>query len=213
MPADRIHLVRHAEVHNPAGVLYGRLPNFRISDLGVQMAQAAAADLHSSGRKFSGLFVSPLQRARESAKPIQNLFSLTPVVDERLIEPFNIFEGKNIKGGRLLVRPNLWFHLRNPRTPSWGEPFASIADRMTAVMNDAFNSVASGDVILVSHQLPIWMAHSIAAGKPLAHNPARRRCSLSSITSFERRDGKFVEVDYREPAKSLAKVAVDEGAV
>lgn len=213
MPADRIHLVRHAEVHNPDGVLYGRLPNFRISDLGVQMAQSAAAELQASGRKISALFVSPLQRARESAKPIQTAFGLTPLVDERLIEPFNIFEGMNIKGGRLLIRPHLWFHLRNPRTPSWGEPFKAIAERMTAVMNDAFDSVASGDVVLVSHQLPIWIAHSIAEGKPLAHNPARRRCSLSSITTFERHNGKLVEVEYREPAKSLAKSAVDEGAV
>ncbi|MEY4741527.1 MAG: hypothetical protein RL672_277, partial [Actinomycetota bacterium] len=29
MPADRIHLIRHGEVHNPGQVLYGRLPHFR----------------------------------------------------------------------------------------------------------------------------------------------------------------------------------------
>ena len=34
MPADRIHLIRHGEVHNPGGVLYGRLPHFRLSELG-----------------------------------------------------------------------------------------------------------------------------------------------------------------------------------
>lgn len=213
MPADRIHLVRHAEVHNPDGVLYGRLENYRLTDRGHQMAKVAADYLLASNRKMSALFVSPLQRARESAKPIQNAFGLTPLVDERLIEPYNIFEGMNIKGGRLLVRPHLWFHLRNPRTPSWGEPFTEIASRMVAVMNEAFDSVASGDVVLVSHQLPIWMAHSVAVGKALPHNPAIRRCSLSSITSFERRDGKFVEVDYQEPAKRLLHGAVDEGAV
>lgn len=213
MPADRIHLVRHAEVFNPDGILYGRLENFRITDRGVQMAKLAAEDVASLDRKISALFVSPLQRARESAKPFQEKFGLLPIVDERLIEPFNIFEGRNIKGGRLLVRPNLWFHLRNPRTPSWGEPFSSIATRMSAAMNDAFDSVASGDVVLVTHQLPIWIAHSIAVGKPLAHNPANRRCSLSSITSFERQNQKFVEVDYREPAKALLADAIDEGAV
>lgn len=213
MPADRIHLVRHGEVHNPEGVLYGRLENFGLSELGHRMASSAADYLASTDRKMTALFVSPLQRTRESAKPIQEKFGLHQIVDERLIEPYNIFEGRNIKGGRLLVRPHLWLHLRNPRTPSWGEPFTSIAERMTQMMNEAFDSVASGDVILVSHQLPIWMAHSIAAGKPLAHNPARRRCSLSSVTSFERRSGKLVEVDYREPAQKLSQNAIDEGAV
>lgn len=213
MPADRIHLVRHGEVHNPEGVLYGRLENFGLSELGHRMASSAADYLASTDRKMTALFVSPLQRTRESAKPIQEKFGLHQIVDERLIEPYNIFEGRNIKGGRLLVRPHLWLHLRNPRTPSWGEPFTSIAERMTQMMNEAFDSVASGDVILVSHQLPIWMAHSIAAGKPLAHNPARRRCSLSSVTSFERRSGKLVEVDYQEPAQKLSQNAIDEGAV
>lgn len=213
MPADRIHLVRHGEVFNPSGVLYGRLENYHLSELGHQMAKAAAEHVLASGRKVSALFVSPLERTRESAKPFQELFSLRPIVDERLIEPYNIFEGRNIKGGRLLVRPHLWFHLRNPRTPSWGEPFTAIADRVTEVVNEAFDSVASGDVVLVTHQLPIWMAHSVAVGKPLPHNPAIRRCSLSSITSFERKNGKLVEVDYQEPAKSLLRKAKDEGAV
>jgi broad specificity phosphatase PhoE len=37
-----VHLLRHGEVHNPDGVLYGRLPGFRLSDLGERQAQAAA---------------------------------------------------------------------------------------------------------------------------------------------------------------------------
>lgn len=208
MPADRIHLVRHGEVFNPSGVLYGRLENYHLSDLGHQMALAAAEHVMASGRKVSALFVSPLERTRESAKPFQEKFALRPIIDERLIEPYNIFEGKNIKGGRLLVRPHLWFHLRNPRKPSWGEPFVSVADRVVAAMHDAFDSVGSGDVVLVTHQLPIWMAHSVAVGKSLPHNPAIRRCSLSSITSFERRDGKIVEVDYQEPAKEIGRAHV-----
>ena len=30
----RVHLIRHGEVYNPDGVLYGRLPGFRLSDKG-----------------------------------------------------------------------------------------------------------------------------------------------------------------------------------
>ena len=29
-----VHLLRHGEVHNPGGVLYGRLPGFRLSTAG-----------------------------------------------------------------------------------------------------------------------------------------------------------------------------------
>ena len=43
MPADLVHLVRHGEVDNPGGVLYGRIPGFGLSELGHRMAEAAAA--------------------------------------------------------------------------------------------------------------------------------------------------------------------------
>ena len=41
-PMPTVHLVRHGQVHNPDKVLYGRLPQFRLSEAGEQMAQAVA---------------------------------------------------------------------------------------------------------------------------------------------------------------------------
>ena len=37
-----VHLVRHGEVENPAGLLYGRLPDYHLSDVGIQMAERVA---------------------------------------------------------------------------------------------------------------------------------------------------------------------------
>ena len=213
MPADRIHLVRHGEVHNPEGVLYGRLPNFGLSDLGHRMALAAAEEIKSQSRRISALYCSPLQRTRESARPFTKIFGLDPIADERFIEPTNVFEGKVLSARRLLLQPQRWVHFRNPNRPSWGEPYQQVVDRMTAGVLEAAASVQSGDVVIVSHQLPIWMMHSSVTGRKLPHNPTQRRCSLSSITSFEIVEGKLVEVDYREPAKGLNHSAIDVGAV
>lgn len=213
MPADRIHLVRHGEVHNPEGVLYGRLPNFGLSDLGHRMALAAAEDLKAQGRRVTALYCSPLQRTRESARPFTKIFGLDPIADERFIEPTNVFEGKVLSAGRLLLQPQRWIHFRNPNRPSWGEPYQQVVARMTEAVLEAADSVSHGDVVIVSHQLPIWMVHSSVTGRKLAHNPTQRRCSLSSITSFQLVEGKLVEVDYREPAKGLSSTAIDVGAV
>jgi len=217
MAADRIHLVRHGEVHNPEGVLYGRLPNFGLSDLGHKMALAAAEDLKAQGRRISALYCSPLQRTKESARPFTRIFGLDPIADDRLIEPTNVFQGHRLTAARLMFQPHRWIHFRNPSRPSWGEPYVDVVARMTEAVIEAANSVASGDVVIVSHQLPIWMVHSSVSGKKLPHNPTQRRCSLSSITSFELVDGKLVEVDYREPGKNLAAGSgsgiVDVGAV
>ena len=211
MPADRIHLIRHGEVHNPGGVLYGRLPEFRLSERGHKMAELAAQDLIEQERKVGAIYSSPLLRTRESAGHVQHAFALTPTPDERLIEPFNIFEGRKLSAGHILIRPHLYFHLRKPSQPSWGEPFESIAARMLEAMQDAWQNTQVGDAVLVSHQLPIVMVHRKLAGMKLSHNPKQRRCALSSITSFERQGNAFVEVDYRDPASKLG--AIDRGAV
>ena len=210
MPAELLHLVRHGEVHNPQRVLYGRLEGFGLSDLGHGMAAAAVTGL--AGHPVTALYASPLQRAQESAAPWAQAFGLTVRTDERLIEPMNRFEGKRMNS-HTLADPRHWLLLRNPRVPSWGEPFADIAARMLAAMHDARETVDAGEVVMVSHQLPIWMVHRALAAEPLPHDPRKRRCSLSSITSFAFADGRFAEIGYQERGAELLMKATDLGAV
>jgi broad specificity phosphatase PhoE len=211
MPANRVHLVRHGEVFNPNGVLYEQLPNFHLSDKGKLMALAAAQELKSLKAPVIALFSSPLDRAQESAAPFEGLFKLKIQTDPRLIEPTNVFRGKKMGAKNLALKPHLWWHFRNPARPSWGEPYKSIIARMQEAMIAAAESVSGGDVVLVTHQLPIWITHLSLQGEKLSHDPRKRRCSLSSITTFEYLDGKFSEVNYSEPAKNIT--AIDNGAV
>lgn len=214
MPASLVHLVRHGEVHNPDGVLYGRLPGYHLSELGHRMAAAAAASVKADGRPVTRLLASPLQRAQESAMPFSELFGVVIETDDRLIEPTNRFEGRTFEfGPQVMLRPQSWPWVVNPLRPSWGEAYRSIAERMLAAIEDAWLGTGSGDVVLVSHQLPIWSVTNELAGRRLWHDPRKRRCSLSSITTFERREDTFVEVGYRDPAKDLLAQAVDTGAV
>ncbi len=206
-----LHLVRHGEVHNPDGVLYGRLPGFVLSTRGEEMALAAAQELAASDRSVVRLIASPLVRAQQSAQPISLAFNLDIETDERIIEPTNAFEGT--VGKRAFKNPRYWHRFVNPFRPSWGEPYRSIANRVREAMDDAWDSTRGGDMVMVSHQAVIWAAHRDIAGQPLFHNPAKRRCALSSITTFERRSGRWYEVDYRTPAASLLDDAVDVGAV
>jgi broad specificity phosphatase PhoE len=217
VPADLIHLVRHGEVFNPTGVLYGRLPEFHLSERGRQMAQLAAESL--ADRPITRVTASPLTRTRESAQPWLDEFHLPLHIDERLIEPTNKFEGTNIRRA-LRANPLLLRRLVNPWKPSWGEPFVSIAARMMAAVASAHTSVDGGEVVLVSHQLPIWMVARTVQGMPLATDPRHRRCSLSSITTVmwdpaagADGAGAFAEVDYQEPAAALLSESIDLGAV
>jgi broad specificity phosphatase PhoE len=214
VPADLIHLVRHGEVFNPDHVLYGRIPGYGLSELGILMAKESADS--KVGHPITRLYASPLQRTQESAAPWSINFGLEINTDDRLIEPWNDFEGTAGFGARVLRNPRFWPKLRNPLKPSWGEPYASIAKRMLAVVEDAWNATESGEVALVSHQLPIWMVHRELAGERLFHDPRKRRCQLSSITTLARdvtRPYGFAEVDYQDPAAALQASAIDLGAV
>jgi len=213
MPASRLHLVRHGEVFNPQGVLYERIEGFELSDLGHEMAEAAAKELFGQGRNIKGLIVSPLIRAQQSAAPIAKQFGLKPDLDERVIEPWNKFKGIKLERAAFLKRPSLILNLTNPKLPSWGEPYNEVAARMETAALEAWDSVDGGDVVIVSHQLPIWMLHRSTAGLELPHSPKSRRCSLSSITSFEVVDRKLTEIQYSEPGLAHASNAVDGGAV
>ena len=204
MPA-RLHFVRHGEVFNPKGLLYERLEGFPLSERGHVMAKAAASELEKLGRQIGQLLVSPLERTRQSAAPIAQSFGLTPQIEERIIEPWNKLRGYPMGAKGLLSNPALAVHLYNPLQPSWGEPYEEIAQRMTDAALSAWDVAGGSDVVLVSHQLPIWMTYLSASGLRLPHNPRNRRCSLSSITSFDIENGKLVPVDYREPGMNFLR--------
>ncbi|QNE45700.1 histidine phosphatase family protein [Glaciihabitans sp. INWT7] len=212
MAASLIHLVRHGEVYNPEGILYGRLPGYHLSELGQRMATAAAGQL--AGHPIAALYASPLQRAQESAAPWAERFGLDIVTDERLIEPTNRFEGKKFEfGPAVLTKPSMWRWVINPWKPSWGEPYVSVIDRMMSAIGDAWDDADGGEVVMVSHQMPIVMVQRFVARKRPFHDPRERRCHLSSITTLRKEGDSFVEVGYQDPAAELLAGSTDTGAV
>jgi broad specificity phosphatase PhoE len=195
----RVHLVRHGEVYNPDGVLYGRLPGFHLSDRGKQQAVAVADAL--ADRDIVAVIASPLQRAQETAAPIAARHNLTVDTDPDLIESTNILEGRGVSPGDGAWRdPRVWWHLRTPFTPSWGEPYRQIADRMVTAVDKARARATGHEAVCVSHQLPVWTVRQYVTGKRLWHNPRRRQCSVASVTSLVYQGDRLVDVVYSEPA-------------
>jgi broad specificity phosphatase PhoE len=197
-----VHLLRHGEVHNPEGILYGRLPHFLLSDTGQEMARRLASYLES--RDLVHLRCSPLERAQQTMAPIAQSQGLPVVTDERVIEAGNHLEGQKVAAnGKALRNPRNWPYLRNPFKPSWGESYVDIAARMRLAMQDAVAAADGHEALVVSHQLPIWMARRDAEGRTLAHDPRRRECTLASLTSFSYLEGRVTSVTYFEPAADL----------
>ncbi|MFG1605621.1 histidine phosphatase family protein [Actinoplanes sp. NPDC049265] len=204
-----VHVLRHGEVHNPTRILYGRLPGFHLSELGRQMAKAAADVLKD--RDVTHLVASPLERAQETAEPFAAQYQLDVTTDVRLIESANYFEGKGVGPGDGSFRdPRNWWVLRDPITPSWGEAYLVIAKRMFEAVQAARVAAEGHEAVCVSHQLPIWTLRRYVERKRLWHDPRRRQCGLASLTSFRFEGSEIAGIDYSEPAAHL--VAMSPGA-
>lgn len=205
--ATIVHLLRHGEVHNPTGVLYGRLPGFRLSERGRAMAEMVASHLAGADgarRDLVHLVASPLQRAQETAAPVAAAFDLPIMTDERVVEAANHFEGLTVgRGEGSFLRPANLRRMWNPVRPSWGEPYREQVARMLAAIADARTAAAGHEALIVSHQLPIWITRSALEGRRLAHDPRRRECTLASLTSLHYRGETLERIVYSEPAAAL----------
>ncbi|WP_214364657.1 histidine phosphatase family protein [Pseudonocardia sp. H11422] len=194
-----VHLLRHGEVHNPGGVLYGRLPGFRLAENGRDQAETVAKALAEND--VTAVVASPLQRAQETAEPIAATHGLEIVTEDRLIEAANRFEGKTFGvGDGALRRPRNWPLLRDPFTPSWGEPYLQIAHRMLGAAHRARQLAEGHEAVCVSHQLPIWTLRRYLLGQRLWHDPRRRQCALASLTTLEFTGTELTGLRYSEPA-------------
>ncbi|MBE2998776.1 histidine phosphatase family protein [Nocardiopsis sp. HNM0947] len=195
-----VHLVRHGEVYNPEKVLYGRMPDFHLSDRGREMADMAADWFE--GHDIAALYSSPLDRTQETAEPLQKRTDLPVTLDDRLVEAANEFEGMSLSV-RSVRDPYVLSRVYNPFRPSWGEAYTEIVQRMVEVIKVARRAAWGREAVCVSHQLPIWMARRAAEGKRLWHRPDLRECNLASVTSLTFVEQRLASVSYAEPAASL----------
>lgn len=201
-----VHLVRHGEVFNPEKLLYGRLPGYRLSHLGEQMAERIGDVM--SQRDVAHVVASPLERAQQTATPLASRLNQRIHSDDDLIEADNVFEGKRVSvGDGVLRQPAAWRHLYNPFRPSWGEPYVEVAARMRLAIIKARDAARGHEAVLVSHQLPIWIARLDAERRRFVHDPRSRQCALASVTSLTFDDDELTIITYTEPCADLVAIS------
>ncbi len=218
MPATTIHFVRHGEVYNPNHILYERLPDFHLSDRGRRMAQATARYIANNPQMttVSAVYCSPLDRTRETAQEILDALnieranreqqSLELITDDRIIEARNEFRGTRIGHGEgALWRNGNWKLVTNLWKPSWGESYKEIAGRVARFAAEKVRQHRGEQIIVVSHESPIWSyRHMLETGHP-EHNMLLRHTALASVTSitYDCDNGNVMSITYVDPAAGV----------
>jgi probable phosphoglycerate mutase len=180
-----ILLVRHGTTATTGSVLPGRAPGLHLSEKGLAQASALSERLNELGRKPTAIYVSPLERARETAAPLAKALRLRPVVERGLLEcDFGSWTGKKLS---VLSKRVEWRAVQHApstfRFPE-GESFSEMQQRIWATLERLAKRHRNRAVLVVSHADPIKAAVTYAQGVPLDlfQRTVISPCSLSAIS-------------------------------
>jgi probable phosphomutase (TIGR03848 family) len=179
-----ILLVRHATTATTGTLLPGRTPGLHLSEKGLAQAQELAERLKGLARKPTALYVSPLERARETAAPLAKAHRLRPIVERGLLEcDFGTWTGKRLS---TLSRRAEWRAVQSApstfRFPE-GESFSEMQLRVWSALEKLARRHRNRTIVAVSHADPIKAAVTYAQGVPLDlfQRTVISPCSISAL--------------------------------
>jgi broad specificity phosphatase PhoE len=208
----RLYLVRHCDVANPHGVLYGYLPGFGLSAKGLSQAESLGQRL--GGQPVRVIRTSPLERARQTTSIIaRHLDNPEVVVDDDLVEArFGLY----LQGIRYAEvpwrRPLWWVHMVYPGLLRRDERVGAMAGRVERSLERLLESVGDGTGVCVSHGDPIqafWITYLHRHPWALHH----LQCAKGGLLALDYESGKLVKVTYVPPQVAAAPPAADPSKV
>jgi broad specificity phosphatase PhoE len=204
----RLYLVRHCDVANPHGVLYGYLPGFGLSAKG--LAQAESLGQRLAGQPVRMIRTSPLERARQTTSIIaRHLDSPEVIVDDDLVEArFGIYLQGVPYAQVPWRRPLWWVHMAYPGLLRRDERVGAMAGRVERSLERLLESVGDGTGVCVSHGDPIqafWITYLHRHPWALHH----LQCAKGGLLALDYENGKLVKVTYVPPQVAAAPTGGD----
>jgi probable phosphomutase (TIGR03848 family) len=177
-------LVRHGQTPTTGSVLPGRAPGLHLAEAGTAQADAVAERLGQLDR-VDAVYTSPLERTRETAKPIARACGLRARVERGLLEcDFGEWTGRPLKElGKLAEWTTVQRYPSGFRFPG-GESFSEMQARITGALARLVERHRGGVVVAVSHADPIKAAVASALGThlDLFQRIAVSPCSISAVS-------------------------------
>ncbi len=201
------YLVRHCDVENPRGVIYGHLPGYPLSEKGREQAQRLGDFLGRRG--VVAIYASPLERAIQT----------TQIIRERMGGAVPFFRAPGLieaEFGRYLQgipyaqipwrRPRWLAHMIWPGLVPGDESVASMYRRVAAVVQHGLHEQGGRPFVMVSHGDPIQAYWATAERRPpwALH---RLQCAKGGLLEISLKDGKLIGKTYISPDVIAAEVS------
>jgi broad specificity phosphatase PhoE len=156
-----IYFIRHGEVFNPKGILYVRLPRFRLSEKGRKEIEETAQFLKD--KHISKLYASPLLRAQQTAKIIQKQIKLPKIhTNEQILEVRTAYQGKLFTD-----LDSKQFCVYTKPLSETDETMEQIGERMLNFVRETIRKYHGEHIAVCSHGDPIMILYAIINQKPL----------------------------------------------
>jgi len=157
-----IYFIRHGEVENPQGIIYGRLPNFGLSENGKKELEKTADFLLD--KQITILYSSPLQRTKESAAIVQKKLQIPTIhITDVITETLSSYQGRKFRD---LDKLQSEVYLK-PLSPS-DETIQQLAVRMKHFLQFLIKTYPGKNIAVLSHGDPIMALKAVVKNKSLS---------------------------------------------
>jgi len=196
--------MRHADVENPEGVIYGHLPGFRLSELG--RAQAAAVGQSLRDRGIRRIVHSPLDRARETAEIVNaQLPSPVPLIPENELREAEF--GRYLQGVKRwqvpMRRPRFFVHKLRRGAVAGDESIETLGRRVLGIVDRVAREHPGEVSLLVSHADPLQAAWILLDGRPQTEREMyHKQVDKASILEVDLDGDRVVSTRYIPTPKS-----------
>jgi len=199
----RCYLVRHCDVENPGRVIYGHLPGFPLSALGVAQAHQLGAFFAATPVRV--ILTSPLERARQTAAIIASHLEGVPVaVTTDLVEADFAHYLQGIPYRDIVWRrPRWWVHMAWPGLLPGDEPMSQMAQRVGRQLERVRAEHPGAGGICISHGDPIQAFWATCDHRPpwALH---RLQCAKGGLLALDYRGRELRAKTYRAPTAAPA---------
>lgn len=197
MKETEIYLIRHGKIDNPNDVVYGRMPNFPLSEEGKRQVFRLAKSLKSKGVRFEIIYCSPLEIALQTATILKDELGVDKI---EIKEELNDVDSRGLEGKPLdVLREANFDYAKLSQNGFVIESPKSVLERINALLDKVKRNDKGSCVAFVTHGDPsrilLWSLQNPHTSIPERLRDATYLAPGKAVVLNFGSDGQFLDLE------------------